>query len=154
MAAYYVDKPNMKILGCLFIKKTSAAQRRTCVSVPRNEPRDCGAMLRLRAAAAASLAGFTRAGATLGGLTPLARRSPLGALRSLTVRALAPPRIDGGKLPAGRKAAPARSQPARRSRVRPPGGAPDARQDGEAAPGPASLVGWCRAHVQQGGQAA
>ena len=63
-------------------------------------------MLRLRAAAAASLAGFTRAGATLGGLTPLARRSPLGALRSLTVRALAPPRIDGGKLPAGRKEAP------------------------------------------------
>jgi hypothetical protein len=63
-------------------------------------------MLRLRAAAAASLAGFTRAGATLGGLTPLARRSLLEALRSLTVRALAPPRVDGGKLPAARKEAP------------------------------------------------
>ena len=63
-------------------------------------------MLRLRVVAAASLAGFTRAGATLGGLMPLACSSPLGALRSLTVRALAPPRIDGGKLPAGRKGAP------------------------------------------------
>ena len=57
-------------------------------------------MLRLRAAAAASLAGFTRAGATLGGLD---------SRRSLAARCsgrCAPPRIDGGKLPAGRKEAP------------------------------------------------
>ena len=56
-----------------------AEEHLRCVSVPRNEPRrNCGAMLRLRAVAAASLAGITRAGATLGGRSRLslaARRS-------------------------------------------------------------------------------
>ena len=105
MAAYYVDKPNIKILGCVFYEKPPQLRAKP-VCRCRETNRGCGAMLRLRAAAAASLAGFTRAGATFGGLTPLARRSPFGALRSLTVRALAPPRIDEGKLPAGRKEAP------------------------------------------------